>query len=977
MREPLPSAAPIAESYSGAGSVIDHASAMRACPAALVITDATRPDNPILFVNPAFTELTGYASAEAVGRNCRFLQGADTNGADIADIGAAVRRGEAIRKEILNYRKDGSPFWNDVSISPIFGADGAISSFVGVQTDVTALRDARTRRVEAESQVLNIVSNMPGYIFRRVLKPDGTLLYNGAPIEQNDWRADFAPFPGEKQAQVIHPDDRDAVRRAILRSVEDLQPTEIEFRVVRADGALRWFRSSARAAREAGGDIVWDGVGIDITREKATENQLAGIVEHMPGYVFQRVLKPDGSMSFPYVSPSLGAIIGETLPPGIDIREYIHPDDAERVRSEVARSARDLSRLVTEYRFLSKTGEEIWIRGYSTPRLEPNGDVFWDGVGIDIRQEKASEYRLSRILDNMPGYVFLRVRKPDGTVSFPYVSPSYGLMIGKPMNGGPEGFDFFSNLHPGDRDAVRRSIEQSAIEMTPLIQEFRLICGNGETKWARSYSTPRKGAGGEVLWDCVAVDISTEKAIETKLAYLARHDPLTGLANRELMTARLAAAIKAARASGGEIAVSMILILDFAEINETLGMDDGDAVLRSAGARLNQIASLESDALVGRLGNSDFAILRSGERVRAEAEPYAETLLRAVAQPILIGNDMVSVEPCAGTAALGPGDLEHLPADAAAAEVLKRAAMAVSAAAKAGPSAHRLYDEELDHRTRHRMVLRHSMRHAIEHDEFELHYQPLVDLRSGRIVSAEALIRWRHPELGLLRPDLFISLAEESGQMGALGDWVMRRAMRQTNEWNSRGLKTPKIALNVSGVQIRMPDYIATVRRTLMDTGADARRFELELTEGILVERSRETLATLGQLKALGFELVIDDFGAGHSNFQYLRSFPVDKLKIDQIFVRQLVADSNDALIIRAIAALAQSLNLDLVAEGIETREQHEFLRDQGCPTGQGYYFSLPLAAEDFGWMIENDVILPMSSARARESAKPAAGARA
>jgi EAL domain-containing protein (putative c-di-GMP-specific phosphodiesterase class I) len=252
------------------------------------------------------------------------------------------------------------------------------------------------------------------------------------------------------------------------------------------------------------------------------------------------------------------------------------------------------------------------------------------------------------------------------------------------------------------------------------------------------------------------------------------------------------------------------------------------------------------------------------------------------------------------------------------------------------------------------------MRHAIQHDQFELHYQPLVDLKSGRIVSAEALIRWQHPELGLLRPERFISLAEESGLMGALGEWVMHRAMVQMKEWESKGLAPPNIAINISGVQIKAPHFIETVKRALAETGADAQRFELELTEGVLVERSLETASVLGELRMLGFALVIDDFGAGHSNFQYLRNFPVNKLKIDQIFVRQLVADSNDALIISAIASLARSLKLGLVAEGIETTEQREFLRDQGCPIGQGYFFSLPLAPEDFGWMIANDVVLPM-----------------
>jgi diguanylate cyclase (GGDEF)-like protein len=511
---------------------------------------------------------------------------------------------------------------------------------------------------------------------------------------------------------------------------------------------------------------------------------------------------------------------------------------------------------------------------------------------------------------------------------------------------------------------VRLGDERLAGDLSEFIVEYRLLTRNRGERWIRAYSSPRRVGNGDIVWDCVAVDITAEKESQVRLTYLAYHDPLTGLANRALLTERLAGAIKAARESGGEVAVSQLLIVDFPEINETLGAEDGDAILKSAGARMNELALLDRDTVVARVGNAEFAILRHGGAVGAKANEFVDALVRNVAQPILIGNDTVAVEPCIGTATFDRDDLVHLSAAVAAAEMLKRVAIALSAAVKAGPGACRLYDKDLDHRTRHRMMLRQSMRQAIEQDQFELHYQPLVDLQSGRIVSAEALIRWRHPELGLLRPDLFISLAEESGHIGALGEWVMRRAMRQVSEWESNGLTPPKIALNVSGVQIGMPNFIETVRRALTETGADPRRFELELTEGFLLERSPQTISVLGDLKTLGFELVIDDFGAGHSNFQYLRNFPVDKLKIDQIFVRQLVADSNDALIIRAIASLANSLKLGLVAEGIETIEQRDFLRDQGCPIGQGYLFSLPLAAEDFAWMIENNVVLPMSPSK-------------
>ena len=331
------------------------------------------------------------------------------------------------------------------------------------------------------------------------------------------------------------------------------------------------------------------------------------------------------------------------------------------------------------------------------------------------------------------------------------------------------------------------------------------------------------------------------------------------------------------------------------------------------------------------------------------------------------------MEPSVGTANVTYGDLTSLSPVAAAAEIMERALIALSISRKAGPGCHTIYDEGLDQRSHQSMMLRRSLRTAIECEQFELHYQPLADLRSGRIVSAEALIRWQHPQLGLLRSDVFISLAEENGLIGPLGEWAMRTAMRQVKTWELKGLTSPRIALNISGVQFKMADFVQAAKKALLLTGADARQFELELAEGVFREQSPEVLSTMLELKQLGFELVIDNFGASHTAFQYLRKFSIKKVKIDQIFIRQMVADPNHATIIGAMAALANNLKIEMIAAGIETVEQRDLLRDQGCTTGQGYFFSLPLEAEDFAWLIEHETILPVSLAeKAPERAQQA-----
>ena len=244
-----------------------------------------------------------------------------------------------------------------------------------------------------------------------------------------------------------------------------------------------------------------------------------------------------------------------------------------------------------------------------------------------------------------------------------------------------------------------------------------------------------------------------------------------------------------------------------------------------------------------------------------------------------------------------------------------------------------------------------------------------MNLKSGQIIGAEALVRWRHPQLGFQRPDLFIPLAESTGLIVPLGAWIIQEAMRQVVDWRAAGIGLARVAINVSSVELKRSTFLGMVRHALAATGADARHFEFELTEGLLIDASPEILAVLESLKSLGFTIAIDDFGTGHSTFKYLRDFHVDKIKIDQTFVRHLVVDSKDGAIIRAMIALSRDLGVAIVAEGIETAMQRDFLRDEGCEIGQGYYFSMPLAAEDFAYIAKHVTCLPV--ARKPDTAPP------
>ena len=399
---------------------------------------------------------------------------------------------------------------------------------------------------------------------------------------------------------------------------------------------------------------------------------------------------------------------------------------------------------------------------------------------------------------------------------------------------------------------------------------------------------------------------------------------------------------------------------DFRSLNNTMGQVFGDGVLRRIGMRIQDYAD-KYGGTAARLGGDEFGLLLPdvGER---NVGDIAEALARMVAFPMLVDVQELSAQACVGAVApAGLDDLAALKPAERGSELLKRAQVALYVAKQEGPGICRLYAPEYDDRVRNRVALHQSLRRGITEEEFKVNYQPVVNLDNGEIVGAEALVRWQHPELGVQRPDVFIPFAEASGLIVPLGNWVMKQAMRQMRRWASLGLRVPRIAINVSGVQLRRPGFIASVEQALAETGAEPAHLEFELTEGVLLEGSAEIFAQLKTLRAMGFMLTLDDFGTGHSTFRYLRDFPVQKIKIDQSFVRQLVIDSSDASIVRSIISLARSLKLEVVAEGIETPMQRDFLYAEGCRIGQGYLFSMPLGAEDFGWLLQTGTTLPIA----------------
>src|ERR1700683_1511615 len=431
-------------------------------------------------------------------------------------------------------------------------------------------------------------------------------------------------------------------------------------------------------------------------------------------------------------------------------------------------------------------------------------------------------------------------------------------------------------------------------------------------------------------------DVSATRALSGRMLHLAQHDGLTDLPNRILFSDRLTEAIAAAHRYRRRLAVLFLDLDRFKHVNDSLGHQIADRVLQSVASRLH--ACVRASDTVARQGGDEFVILLSEVTHAQDAAVSAEKILQVVRTLRRIDEHDLHL-----TASIG---IATYPDDGADEETLLRNAdLAMYHAKDNGRNNHQFFTTDMNRRTVERQSLEVDLRLALENHEFELFYQPKVSLATGAITALEALIRWHHPERGLVSPAQFIPVAEACGVIVPIGQWVMREPCRQTRAWRDAGLPPVRIAINVSPRELREKDFVATVRATLAEAGLEPDNLELELTETFLMQDSTLTGTVLQALKGLGVTLALDDFGTGYSSLSHLRRFPIDTLKIDQSIVRDLATDADDANIVSAMISMGESLHMRVVAEGVETRDQLAFLQELGCPEAQGYYFSRPVAA--------------------------------
>ncbi len=643
---------------------------------------------------------------------------------------------------------------------------------------------------------------------------------------------------------------------------------------------------------------------------------------------------------------------------GTNWARAIHPQDRRHVLAEWRAAVRSRAPFQTEFRFRRGDGSVVWTRVNSAAMghgIEPHGHV---QTVEDITERKSTEAVLraaeealfaekerAQVTLNSIGDAVLTTDLQGNVTYLNLVAEtmtgwSRDEALGRPVA------EVFRIVEGATRQSaanpMQRAIDDD--EIVGLAADCVLIRRDGSESPIEDSAAPIHDREGRVAGAVMVFhDVSQSRAMAQKMCHLAQHDVLTGLPNRSLLTERISRAIGLAHRHGKQVGILFLDLDHFKHVNDSLGHGTGDQLLQSVAARLT--ACVRATDSVCRQGGDEFVILLSEIEHAEDAAHIAETVGAAFALPHSIGEHQLHA-----TLSIG---ISVYPDDGGDADALVQSAdTAMYHAKSAGRNNYQFYRTEMNTRAVRRLFVQGKLRRALERAEFLLHYQPQIDLASGALTGAEALIRWLDPDLGLVYPKQFVPIAEECGLIVPIGQWALREACAQVRSWLDSALPAVPVAVNISAHEFRHKDFLEGLALILRQTGLAPRYLELELTESCLMHDIPSSMAVLQELRTMGVRLAIDDFGTGYSSLSYLKRFPIDTLKIDQSFVHDIATDTDDANIICAMIAMGANLRQRVIAEGVETREQLAFLRTRRCPQGQGFHLSRPLCAEDFARLL-------------------------
>ncbi|MBY0611194.1 MAG: EAL domain-containing protein [Beijerinckiaceae bacterium] len=820
---------------------------------------------------------------------------------------------------------------------------GAVRTY----TDISARRAAERAKRTAEAEYRALFENAVIGLYRASI--DGQHIranpalaqINGyqAGAEQRAWVEDFA-----RDWYV------DPARRAEFQAImeRDGRVTDFVSQVFRhATGERIWVSESAWPVHDESGAIVaYEGTILEATARieaavalAESESRYRVLANGLPQMVWV-VRAEDGEAI--YCNDGFKAYYGEIGSARAARVARNHPDDAERTAAIWARSMADNTSFEVELRICRTDGVYRWHKLVMNPIERDGRTVEWLGTALDIDEIvtarealRISEDRLARALEaGSDGLWDWDI----GTGAI-WLSERWFEMLGYRAGEIEHNIRvWFKLIHPDDEERSLRSLNDHCDGLTPLFNcEYRLKRADGEWGWvlARGKVVSRDEKGRPLRIVGTHIDISKRKAAEMRIAHLAGHDPLTDLANRALFNEAIDEALAAMRRGGTAFALLYLDLDRFKAVNDSLGHKAGDVLLQEVARRFR--TALAPGDRIARLGGDEFAVLKHGVTDAADAERLARRLIAAVSDCTILDNQTIEVGLSVGIA-LAP---EH---GETPDRLLKRADLALYRAKSEGRNTHRLFEPAMDEEAASRRILERELRKAIANGELLLHYQPQVKPRSGTVLGFEALVRWRHPQRGLVPPQDFISVAEETGLIGQLGEWVLREACREAASWK----QSLRIAVNLSPGQFldsRLPDIVLGI---LAETGLSPSRLELEITETLMMRDVTRTLAVLRRLKALGITIAMDDFGTGYSSLSTLHAFPFDRIKVDRSFVAELSTSPHAAAIIKAVMLLGRNLGVEVVVEGVETVEQLDFLIARRCAKVQGFIFGRPGPAETF-----------------------------
>ena len=819
------------------------------------------------------------------------------------------------------------------------------AEFCGIACDFRELSQAQRNLRESEEQYRLLVSTIPEVVWKTDAK--GNVLFVSPQVENLlGYTVDeFRQHGDSLWFSSVHVDDKERVGQAFESLIEEGKPYDLVCRVRKRNGEWFWAHDRAVATLDANGSRVATGLISDITVRMAaeeSEKRYRSLFENMlDGFAHCEMLFDDGGhpIDFVYLDVNqafakltgLQNVVGRKFTEVIPGGEDSNPELLEAYGRIVLTGKPESFEIE-----IKAIGMWFFVSGYSAGK----GCVGVTFENITERRQieqtlRQAEEKYRTIFQGAAVGIFQST--PAGR--YTTVNPAMARMLGydSPEEMVASITDISRQIYvdPGKREEMRRLLRKQGMVKN---FEFAVYRKDGSKMWFSANVRAVSEDGVVVGYEGTNEDITAQKVAEERIQFLAYYDALTGLPNRTLLQDRLGKAIAGARRQKCKLALLFLDLDGFKIINDSLGHAVGDLLLQEVAERLKTWGR-EQDT-VARLGGDEFLITLTQVKDHTDAAIAAERLMDVMTAEFVVQGHSLNVS-CSIGISMFPSHGEDCET------LIKNADAAMYSAKDEGRNNFRFFAEDMNAQAVERLRLENSLRLALGRKELFLVYQPQINVATGKITGLEALLRWQHPDLGLVPPDKFIRIAENSGLIVPIGEWVLRTACRQAKQWQEQGLPAVSVAVNVSAVQFRQQGFCDLIRRVLHETGLAPEYLELELTESLLLASVDVTLSVLRELRSMGLTLAIDDFGTGYSNFTSLRQFGVGKLKIDRSFIRDVAVKPDDAAITTAIISMAKSLNLKVIAEGVETEAQMSFLRTHQCDEIQGYYFSKPLAVDD------------------------------